>query len=264
MVVDSHVHLYPDAIAAKVTASLGAKFGNAPAFVATVAGCAAHDAKSGVDWSLNLPVATSPDQVPPINRWAQAIDDPHVRSLAALHPDCSDRPALVADIAARGFRGIKFHPEYQKFRFNEPRMDEVWRAMSEQGLVAYLHAGGERVFRPPFHSTPAEIATLKRRFPALTIVAAHLGGFEMWEEAERELCGTEVYLDLSHTFHWMPDEQILRLIRRHGAGHVLFGSDAPWQDPADTLAAFRALPLTADEQNAILFENACRLFGDRR
>ena len=40
-VIDAHVHLYPDKIAEKVTAALGRKFGNPPAFVATVSSCAA-------------------------------------------------------------------------------------------------------------------------------------------------------------------------------------------------------------------------------
>ena len=35
-VIDTHVHLYPDKIAERVTGALGRKFGNPPVFVATV------------------------------------------------------------------------------------------------------------------------------------------------------------------------------------------------------------------------------------
>ena len=266
--IDAHVHLYPDKIAGKVTASLGAKFGNAPSFVATVEGCRSRDAAAGVTLSLNLPVATAPGQVPHANAWARAVNEaerarpsgPAVLSLASLHPGCEEKPALVEQIAAAGFSGIKFHPEYQLFRFNDPEMDDTWAAMAERGLVAYLHAGGERVFEPPYHSTPREIAELQRRFPALTIVAAHLGGFGMWDEAEEVLCGSAVNLDLSHTFGWMDEAQILRMIRRHGADRILFGSDAPWQDPGAVLQAFLRLPLHEEEQDAILSGNARRLF----
>lgn len=260
--------MYPDSIAGKVTDALGAKFGNAPSFVASVEGCRARDAAAGVQLSINLPVATAPAQVAHANAWAQAVNEaekaraegPSVLSLAALHPDCEGKPALVAQIAAAGFRGVKFHPEYQRFRFNDAKMDGVWEAMADKGLVAYLHAGGERVFRPPYHSTPREIAELKRRFPGLEIVAAHLGGFGMWDEAEELLCGSEVYLDLSHTFGWMDDAQILRMIRKHGAGRILFGTDAPWQDPATVLQAFLKLPLDEASRRAILHDNAVALF----
>ena len=260
-IVDTHVHLYPDKIAEKVTATLGAKFGDPPAFVATVDACTAFSEKSGIPLSINLPVATAPDQVEPINRWARGIRGPRVLSLGALHPSSENRTAIVDRLAEDGFRGIKFHPEYQLFRFNDPEMDEVWDAMAETGLVAYLHAGGERVFEPPFHSSPREVAELSRRFPKLRIAAAHLGGFRMWEEAERELCGADVYLDLSHALNWMPDEQFLRIVRRHGVERILFGSDAPWQDPRDILSSFLRLPFSDAERRLILSSNARRLFS---
>jgi predicted TIM-barrel fold metal-dependent hydrolase len=267
-VIDAHVHLYPDALAAKVTPLLGARFGNEPAFDGTVSGCVRTQAAANVMAALNLPVATDPHQVAHTNDfWREYVPGRAVEqngvtvfSLAAFHPALPDRIAALEEIRQDGFTGVKFHPEYQSFRFNDAVMDDVWAAMSEWGLVAYLHAGGERVFKPPFHSTPHEILTLHRRFPDLRIVAAHLGGFEMWDEAEELLVGQDVFLDLSHTFFWMPNEQILRMIRRHGAHRVLFGTDAPWQDPGSVREALLALPLTAAERRAILFENANRLF----
>ena len=265
LVVDSHVHLYPDALARKVTNSIASRFGNSPAFDGTVGGCIEKNATSGIWLSLNLPVATKPESVEGMNRtWAEFTPvraKGGVVSLAALHPQVEDKPAEVERIAAAGFAGIKFHPEYQLFRFNDPAMDDTWAAMSELGLVAYLHAGGERVFNPPYHSTPSDIATLHLRFPKLKIVAAHLGGFGMWNEAEDSLVGTGVYLDLSHTFFWTGDEQIFRMIRAHGADRILFGTDAPWQDPAEVLEAFLKLPLTEAERRAICNTNACNLFN---
>lgn len=261
-VIDSHVHVYPDKIASAVTASLSAKFGNPPAFTASPSECRAHSRKSRVAVSLNLPVATSPAQVEHMNEWAARINAENdiVVSLASLHPDCENRSFLVAGIAAAGFRGIKFHPEYQQFGFNDAKMDEVWEAMSAHSLVAYLHAGGERVFDPPFRSSPATVLELKRRFPSLEIVAAHLGGFGMWDESEEVLCGSDVNLDLSHALGWLDDERVTRMIRLHGADRILFGSDAPWQDPATVLERFFSLDLEEEEREKILHANAERLF----
>lgn len=266
-VIDAHVHLYPDAIAQKVTPSLASRFGNPPSFDGTVEGCRAKDAASGISASVNLPVATKPDSVQHTNDfWARSNaaergKSPAVFSLACLHPQVADKGAEVERIAAAGFAGVKFHPEYQLFRFNDATMDDAWAAMAEFGLVAYLHAGGERVFRPPFHSTPTEIAELQRRFPRLKVAAAHLGGFGMWDESEATLVGSQVYLDLSHTFFWMPDEQMLRMIRNHGAERILFGTDAPWQDPGEVLEAFLKLPLSDAERERICYANARELMG---
>lgn len=51
-------------------------------------------------------------------------------------------------LAEDGFRGIKFHPEYQLFRLNEPKMDEVWDAMAATGLVAYAPCRQRTRLRP--------------------------------------------------------------------------------------------------------------------
>lgn len=268
-VIDAHVHLYPDALAAKVVPTLSGRFGNAPAFDGTVAGCTANAAEAGIILSINLPVATTPDHVGHTNSfWAQYASKGYdgnssVISLAALHPQTPDAANEVCNIARMGFTGIKFHPEYQSFRFNDATMDDIWAAMSEKGLVAYLHAGGERVFSAPFHSSPSEILSLHQRFPKLKIAAAHLGGFGMWDEVEEMLIGENVFLDLSHTFFWMANEQIFRMIRMHGADRILFGTDAPWQDPATILSEFLKLPLTDNERRVICSETAYELFEIR-
>jgi predicted TIM-barrel fold metal-dependent hydrolase len=139
--------------------------------------------------------------------------------------------------------------------------DDIWAAMAERNLIAYLHAGGERVFKPPFRSSPSEIRTLHRRFPKLKIAAAHLGGFGMWDETEETLVGEDVMLDLSHTFFWMPHERIERIIRNHGARRILFGTDSPWQEQSRILGAFAELPLSESNRRAICCENAMTLFN---
>lgn len=263
-VIDAHVHLYPDFLAKKVVPDLAGRFGNEPSFDGTIDGCAAKNAECGIRAALNLPVATKPESVFRTNRfWAEAVDlraKDGIRSLAAFHPLLADQPAELEHIVSCGFAGLKMHPEYQRFGFGDPSMDEVWAAMSDLGLVAYLHAGGERVFAGPYRSNPLEIAKLQRRFPRLKIVAAHLGGFGMWDEAEALLAGTSTYLDLSHTFFWMSKDQIFRMICKHGADRILFGSDAPWQDAGKVLEEFLTLPLGRDEQEAICFRNAAELF----
>ncbi|MBR2920191.1 MAG: amidohydrolase family protein [Kiritimatiellae bacterium] len=40
---------------------------------------------------------------------------------------------------------------------------------------------------------------------------------------------------------------------------MLFGTDAPWQSPAEVLAAFLNLPLTDKEQRQICYDTARQL-----
>ncbi len=266
-VVDAHVHLYPDSLAPKVVPTLAQRFGNEASFDGTISKCTEKADAAGITLSLNLPVATRPDHVGHTNCfWSKYASKSYsgresVISFAALHPKTPDALTEVGNIARSGFAGIKFHPEYQEFRFNDAAMDDIWASMSEYGLVAYLHAGGERVFEPPYHSSPSEIRRLHQRFPKLKIAAAHLGGFGMWDESEATLIGEDVFLDLSHTFFWMPHEQIFRMIKAHGAHRILFGTDAPWQDAGEVLRALLSLPLAEEELKRICCGTACELAG---
>ena len=83
----------------------------------------------------------------------------------------------------------------------------------------------------------------------------------MWDEVEETLIGENVFLDLSYTFFWMPNEQIFRMIKAHGVNRILFGTDAPWQDPFAVISEFLKLPLSENERHAICYETASELFG---
>ena len=260
-VFDFHVHLYPDVLAPKCVPMLSQRFGNPPAFDGTVAGLRSDMRGSGVRAALNLPVATRPDQVASINRWAAENNRAPVFSLATIHPDLPNLGQVLEELRSAGFRGIKLHPEYQLFTLDDPRMKPVWESCQELGMLVMLHAGGERVFDPPYHTSPTAIARFIDRYPRLTVAAAHLGGFGMWDESERELIGKNLYLDLSHTFNWMPDEQIVRMVRNHGVERILWGTDAPWQRPSEILARFLEQPFSERERSLILWENTCRLLN---
>jgi len=261
-VFDFHVHLYPVSLAPKVVPALAARFGNPASFDGTRDGLLALMSENpAFTGALNLPVATRPDQVVSVNNHAIATNQRPVFSLGSIHPDFPNSAAELKRIRDAGLRGIKLHPEYQQFTLDDPRMSPVWDACRDLGLAAMLHAGGERVFTAPYRTCPARFAAFLDAWPGLTVVAAHLGGFQMWDEAEAFLVGRDIYLDLSHTLNFCPTAQLLRILQKHPADRLLFGTDAPWQDPAQILADFLRLPLAPPLQSAILHHNAARLLA---
>jgi predicted TIM-barrel fold metal-dependent hydrolase len=54
-------------------------------------------------------------------------------------------------------------------------------------------------------------------------------------------------------------EKFMELIRAFGADRILFGTDSPWSDQAQSLAYIRSLPLTEEEKEKILGGNAEKL-----
>jgi predicted TIM-barrel fold metal-dependent hydrolase len=68
-------------------------------------------------------------------------------------------------------------------------------------------------------------------------------------------------LDTAFVRLFISPEQMTRIIRSHGASKILFGSDSPWEDPADTLKFLLSLGLTDDELELITHKNAEKLLG---
>jgi predicted TIM-barrel fold metal-dependent hydrolase len=258
-VFDVHTHVFPDAMAARVVQELAHGLKDPPSFDGTRAGLLRSMSAAGIAGSLNAPVATRAEQVVSINNWAARQNAWPMISFGSIHPDFPDIPGELRRLQGLGLAGIKIHPEYQAFVPDEPRLDAVWRTCRELGLIVLMHAGNDWLFPKPCRAQPAVTARVLRAWPGLTLIAAHFGGFELWDDVERELVGLPVYLDTSFTVGYAPDDQIVRMVRRHGVERVLFGTDTPWQDQSATLTAFRRLPFTPAEQEAILWQNAARL-----
>ncbi len=262
-IFDSHVHIFPDAIAARVVAELGAKAGITAPGDGTRAGLLEQMRRNGIDGALNCPIATRPEQVAGINAKALAGNRWPLLSLGTIHPDTPDPECVLEDLRAGGVAGIKLYPEYQAFHLDEPRLAAVWRTCERLGLVVLIHAGEDIGFTPPCHAPPAAIRAVLSAHPRLKLVAAHFGGWNQWGEVRRHLLGVPVWFDLAFTIGYLPDAEVVEMVRRHGVHRVLFGSDAPWSDPGAGLEAVRRLPFTPEERAAILWDNAAALFGLR-
>jgi predicted TIM-barrel fold metal-dependent hydrolase len=108
--------------------------------------------------------------------------------------------------------------------------------------------------------TPEHFSRVISAFPDLRIVLAHMGGFHMWEEAERHVLGKKIWIDTAYCTV-MPDEKIRRIINIHGADRVLFGSDFPWQRASDIRKKLETSIENIRDREKIFHENAEKLLG---
>jgi predicted TIM-barrel fold metal-dependent hydrolase len=259
--IDIHTHAWPDAVAAKaVPALVEAGDGLFPRYDGTVSGLLADMDRTGIEVSVVQPVATRPGQVAGINDWAAALTSERLVTFGAMHPDLEDPRAEIARMRILGLRGFKMHPEHQSFAPDDPRMDAIYSAAVEHGMVVFFHAGAD-VIHPTVHGTPASFAAVMDAWPDLTAVLAHLGGFREWEAVSQHLAGRDVWLDTAYTIGHLPDEEIVALVHAHGPERVLFGSDGPWTDAAAEIAHLRSMPFSAAELDGILGGNAGRLLA---
>jgi predicted TIM-barrel fold metal-dependent hydrolase len=124
------------------------------------------------------------------------------------------------------------------------------------------HAGTEIAPIDVGYASPARIANVKRLFPKLDIVAAHMGGFRAWEQAWQSLVGTGVYLDTSSSLGLgMESDEFLKMIHTHGIEKILFATDSPILEQAQELEKVRNSGLTDIELEKVLWTNGAGLLG---
>lgn len=254
---DFHTHAFTDSLAERAISGLSESSGIAPLTDGTVSGLRRKLAENSIERAMLLPIATKPSQQKNINNWAASVMDGSLLCCGTIHPDSEDTVAEVERINELGLCGVKFHSEYQDFAPHEERMFPIYQKMAELGLTAVFH-GGWDPDSDIIRATPQSFAAVADAFPKLKIVAAHLGGLKLWDDVQRYTAGkfNNLWFDISAISPYISDEQLLRIIRKHGTDRILFGSDCPWEDPAAEISMIERLPLSTEEKERIFCKNA--------
>ena len=130
------------------------------------------------------------------------------------------------------------------------------------GLPVAFHTGRDPLSPEVIHCQPQVLGKIAEMFPKLTIIAAHMGGMELPQEAAQYLAGKKnVYFDTAFASHFLTASQLGELIHLHGADRVLFATDCPWSTVPDERDLLEAAGLTPAEKEQIAYRNAEELFG---
>lgn len=261
MIIDFHVHCFADEIAERAIASLSQAAGLPPRSDGTVAGIRGSMKKAGVDKSVLLSIATKPQQSLRITQWASAVQGEDLIAFGSIHPDSEDWEDELVQISSAGMKGIKFHPDYQQFFVDDPKMFPIYEKTVELGLIIIFHAGVDIGLPAPYHCTPDRLRRVIKAFPDAKIVAAHMGGFLYWDEAEDMLVGEQLYFDTAFSLHKLERRQFLRIASKHGYDRILFATDSPWGDQMEEVKRLQGMKLPQNAEEAILGGNAARLLG---
>lgn len=261
MLIDFHVHMFPDALAAKALPNLAAICKSPCHADGTVSGTKAMLEGWGVTGAAVMNIATKPRQQTNINNWAAEVQkDPYFFCFGSVHPDAEDAVEEVARIKALGLHGIKLHPDYQNFFVEERRMFPLYEAIAEAGLPVTFHAGRDPLSPSLIHAKSHMLAHVARSFPKLVIIAAHMGGMTTSEEAAQCLAGLDnVYFDTAVASKTCSQKHMKLLIEKHGAERILFASDCPWSRSTDELEFLQTLGLSSGDLDRILYQNALEL-----
>ena len=119
MIIDFHAHIYPEKIAEKATHAVGTFYGDAPmAWHGKAEELIKSGSRIGVEKYIVHSVATKPEQVESINNFIISACEkfPQFVGFATMHPDYENFDAELDRVYKAGLRGVKLHPDFQKFQ----------------------------------------------------------------------------------------------------------------------------------------------------
>ncbi len=260
-IIDSHCHIYPDKIAERAVEGIG-KFYDLPmCYDGRYSTLIKEGAENGVKHFVVFSVATTPHQVHSINTFiADTVkaSEGLMTGLGALHPDSNTVEDDIREIISLGLKGVKMHPDFQKFHIDDEKCCKIYEMCQGEGLPVLLHTGDSRYD----YSNPDRMKKVLEDFPELTVIGAHFGGWSCWKEAAETLSPYKnFYVDCSSSFDWLSAEESREIVRMYGADHVLFATDFPMWSYEKEFGRFSSMKLTDEESRLILYKNALRLFG---
>jgi len=218
--------------------------------------------KDGVTVSVNDPVATKKEQVKSINRKMAEFNktSKDIIAFGSMHPlyrEIGSPTEELEFLAANGIKGIKLHPEYQSFYPDDPSMKEIYEACAKNNIIILFHAGIDFAYPDLVHATPERLLEVTK-VPGLKLIFAHTGSYRMWEEVYAQLAGRDVYFDVSYSAEIGP-EIMKKIIKKHGADKMLFGSDFPWMRAKQIIEMLETLGLDEDTREKLYYKNAEKL-----
>lgn len=238
----------------------GLLFGSRAAKTHTIPNLVAEMDAIGVERATVLPIAfglpfESDASEHVIDSIARAGAGDRLIPFASVHPrDWKKREKLRA-YAARGARGVKLHPEFQRFYPDAPEAMEVYEECDRLGLPVIFHCGRSGI-EPSFfrkYALPRHFAGALGAFPRVRFLLGHSGARDLADALAVGRQLPNVWFEVAS----QGATAISETIEAAGERKVVFGTDWPFYPLATSLA--KVLIVTEgrpDARRAILRENA--------
>lgn len=230
MRIDMHTHAFHHRVAARAVEQLNRGLslhceasGSLQDLILEEEGC-------GMDRFAVLCCAAEPEQVRAVNNFAFSLrkTDERIIPFGTVHPGGSDWAEELDRLAVHGIGGIKLHPDYQGFSMADPGLCALLEAC--EGRFCVLFHVGSPASPKTAPSSPQALLKLAQNFPRVDIIAAHLGGYHMWQHVAEVFAGVHcphLWFDTSSTTAYLDEKTLQGLLRLLPSDHCFFGSDWP-------------------------------------
>jgi predicted TIM-barrel fold metal-dependent hydrolase len=283
MIIDAHAHIFAPQVLANVSGR--------PALIETLhldvtgaqqrtstAALQQESRLAGVDACLLLPVATV-DKIEETNLAFQEIaaHRDFFFTAGTLHPQFSANAEELLRMSGEGIRAIKLCSFSQGFSVPAAKTQDLFRLIENTNRLQNHHffvildtlylAHTFFGTAPEFDTTPAMLGDVVKAYPGIDFLLAHMGGLAApAEEIFKHLPPAEnLYLDTSCAAYTLSEEEFVGLLKIHGPGHIIFGTDWPWFGHRQELKLIDMLldraGFESEEKQKVFCRNAAGLLG---
>lgn len=255
MIIDAHAHIYPQKIAEKATAAIGAFYDIKMQMPSGIPERLIEEGSAaGVSKFIVHSVATKAEQVKSINDFIIKEISEHKEFIGfmTLHEDLSEEEIdeEINRCVAAGIKGIKLHPDFQKFNIDGENAEKIYRVTGKR-LPILFHTGDNRYD----YSNPARLMRVAKNHPEMRFIGAHFGGYRKWDELDGYKKLDNVFFDTSSSLPFISEKLAKKLIDEFGAERFFFGTDFPMWDAKGEIERFMSIPLTSAERDKIFYKN---------
>jgi predicted TIM-barrel fold metal-dependent hydrolase len=262
MIIDCHVHLnnYHEQVAHSLTESL-ARLQQAMA-------------EAEVDYALVLTSYLVNPNRPSTAEVVRAVENIAslgvVAGISYLHYKERDLRELADFLKAGLVKGLKLYPGYEPFYPHDKRLEVVYQLAEEFDVPVMIHCGDTFSQQGKLkYAHPLEVDEVAVDHPNVKLVICHLGNPWLVDCMEVVYKNRNVYADFSglvlgeftEAFEDYMQQQIEEVILYAGEpDRFLFGSDWPICSMKSYVEFARDLTMPEAHRQAIMYENARRLF----
>ena len=261
-IIDSHCHIYPTAIAHKAVESVDHFYDGLPSqhYDGTANMLITSGEAAGICHFIVHSVATKPEQVNHINRFiADSMNASGGRftGMGTMHLDSDDLERDFNDLVNMGLKGVKLHPDIQRFYADDPRAMRIYAMCQERDLPVCVHTGDFRYD----YSNPPRVEPVLKAYPHLKFIGAHFGGWSVWQEAAARLADyPNIHVDTSSSLFWLKPQEAKQIIRAYGSERVMYGTDYPFWPQKWEIDYLLRLELDEEEYENIFWRSCAQLF----
>jgi len=269
LIVDAHVHLFPDKFFASVWQWFD-RFGWPIRYKISASEVIEFLLSKGIFHIVALQYAHKPGVARMLNDYMTELCNryPRITGMATVFPGEKHAAGILADGFRNGLSGVKLHAHVQCFEMESEAMQEVYEVCIHYDKPLIMHVGREPK-SPAYACDPYEICSADKLenvikvHPDLKICVPHLGADEFDDYQRMIEVYDNLWLDTTMTLaqylseSWSPNLSAFRPDR------VMYGSDFPnlpyaWDRE---LRRFSKLELSEDSLAMILGKNAVKLYA---